>query len=197
MTWASMPTLDARPVTVVPMASLRRNIVLPYPAQAFEASAWLWAIEDTRARTLRTLAEVTQRELDATVESNDSISTQLYHMALAEADYLCIDVMGRSEYLPDLAEVLPLPVRDSAGRLTVITGETIRQHLDRLALVRRSFMAVFSRMSSSQFRAHRALPEWGYEISPEWALHHLIQHEAEHRGEIAFSLGLIRSPQQR
>jgi uncharacterized damage-inducible protein DinB len=177
------------------MASLRRNIVLPYPAQASEAAAWIWAIEDTRARTLRTLAEVTQRELDATVESNDSISTQLYHLALIEADYLCMDVMGRSEYLPDLAQVLPFPVRDSAGRLTVITGETLRQHLERLAVVRRSLIAVFARMSSGQFRARRALPEWGYEISPEWALHHLMQHEAEHRGDIAFSLNLIRSPQ--
>jgi uncharacterized damage-inducible protein DinB len=80
--------------------------------------------------------------------------------------------------------------------LTVVTGETLRQHLERLAVVRRSLIAVFARMSSGQFRARRALPEWGYEISPEWALHHLMQHEAEHRGDIAFSLGLIRSPQQ-
>lgn len=174
------------------MAALRRNIVQPYPSRAPEAGPWLWAIEDSRARTLRTLKNISTQELDACTPGEDSIATRLYHIALVEADYLCIDVMGREDYLPELMEVLPFTGRDEAGRLSPISGETIKQHAERLALVRRSLLALFARLTPPQFRAARALPEWGYEISPEWTLHHLMQHEAEHRGEIAFSLAQLR-----
>jgi uncharacterized damage-inducible protein DinB len=31
-----------------------------------------------------------------------------------------------------------------------------------------------------------------YEVSPEWVLHHLSQHEAEHRGEIGSAIALLK-----
>jgi uncharacterized damage-inducible protein DinB len=37
-------------------------------------------------------------------------------------------------------------------------------------------------MDYADFRRLRHLPK--YDVSPEWVLHHLLQHEAEHRGQI-------------
>lgn len=174
------------------VSALRRNVVQPLAANAAEARPWLWAIQDCRARTLRVLKEITQDELDADFGADDSIATRLYHIALIETDYLCIDVLGANEYLPELKAVLPLPDRDKSGRLSAVTGETPRQHLDRLAMIRRELIGHFSRMTARQFHHARPLPEWGYEISPAWTLHHLMQHEAEHRGDIAASLTQLR-----
>jgi hypothetical protein len=37
-------------------------------------------------------------------------------------------------------------------------------------------------MDLIEFRRLRSLPR--YDVSPEWVLHHLAQHEAEHRSQI-------------
>jgi uncharacterized damage-inducible protein DinB len=37
-------------------------------------------------------------------------------------------------------------------------------------------------MDLADFRRIRSLPE--YDVTPEWVLHHLMQHEAEHRSQI-------------
>jgi uncharacterized damage-inducible protein DinB len=42
-------------------------------------------------------------------------------------------------------------------------------------------------MTLQDFRRPRQLPE--YDVTPEWILHHLMQHEAEHRGE----MGILRT----
>ncbi len=38
-------------------------------------------------------------------------------------------------------------------------------------------------MSLDDFRRARNLER--YDVTPAWVVHHLLQHEAEHRGEIA------------
>jgi hypothetical protein len=38
-------------------------------------------------------------------------------------------------------------------------------------------------MSTDNFRRARSFPD--YDVTPEWVVHHLCQHEAEHRSEIA------------
>jgi uncharacterized damage-inducible protein DinB len=37
-------------------------------------------------------------------------------------------------------------------------------------------------MSREEFRRPRKVED--YTVTPEWVIHHLIQHEAEHRGQI-------------
>ena len=37
-------------------------------------------------------------------------------------------------------------------------------------------------MSLEEFHRPRKLDQ--YNVTPEWVIHHLIQHEAEHRGQI-------------
>jgi uncharacterized damage-inducible protein DinB len=73
-------------------------------------------------------------------------------------------------------------VRDERGRLTLVMGETLEHHLQRLDAVRAHFLEVFRRISVDEFRRPRTFDD--YVVTPEWVIHHLIQHEAEHRGQI-------------
>ena len=58
----------------------------------------------------------------------------------------------------------------------------LEHHLHRLDCVRMYLLASFRGMTVPEFYRLRPFPE--YRVSAEWVLHHLIQHEAEHRGQI-------------
>ena len=176
------------------MNGIIQRTITPAPARDQDNARWLWALEETRDRTKRMVEELTVEQLDhLPPEFRNSIGTLLYHIALIEADYLCIDVLGRDDYFPDLKAILPLPDRDGFGRLSIVTGASIEEHFSRLDAVRARLLEVFSELTREQLDAPRVLPEWGYAISPAWTLHHLMQHEAEHRGEIGSLLTLIEA----
>ena len=77
---------------------------------------------------------------------------------------------------------LSLDIR--TNELVVVTGVSIDEHRARLETVRNRFLEHISQFTEDDMNRPRELPDWGYAISPEWTLHHLMQHEAEHRGEI-------------
>jgi len=66
--------------------------------------------------------------------------------------------------------------------VTQVTGYSLAEHLQRLAVVRGLLLDMFEAMDLAEFRRVRALPH--YDVTPEWVLHHLMQHEAEHRSQI-------------
>ena len=82
----------------------------------------------------------------------------------------------------DILTLFPLEHRDAAGNLTPASGYSLAQHLQRLVFVRSRLVEIFQSMESAEFRRVRSLPD--YDVTPEWILHHLAQHEAEHRGQI-------------
>lgn len=163
-----------------PMA---HRIVTPVAAAEPEISRWLWALEDTRRRTLDVVAGIGQATVDWTPpEGGNTIGSLLYHIPLIEADYLYVDVLGMDDYPVELSNVFPYPDRDEDGLLTVVAGVHLADHLQRMAWTRQWLLATFAQMTLAAYRAPRAIP--GYTITPEWTLHHLAQHEAEHRGQI-------------
>src|SRR5262249_46693657 len=140
-----------------------------------------------RHLTKKALAGLDPRAIDwAPPGGGDDIGTVLDHLALIEADWLSVEVLEQASYPADVSALLPHPIRGAGGRLTRLRGADLDEHLARLDYIRAQLLAAFRPMSLAEFRRPRRLPE--YEVTPEWVLHHLIQHEAEHRGQV----GLLR-----
>jgi len=147
-----------------------------------EIGRWLWVLQDTRQRTLSELDRLTPAIIDWLPPNNESsIGTVLYHIALIESDWLYTEVLEQP-IPPEVLSLFPYDDRDEQRRLTQVKGLGLSQHLGRLETVRGLLLDVFRSMHLEEFRRVRSLAE--YDVTPEWVLHHLIQHEAEHRSQI-------------
>ena len=144
---------------------------------------WLSALEDCRRDTLRELEGLRAGALDRWVGTEqNSIGSLLYHIALVDADWLLSDILGPEGGVDWPADILPAEDRDAEGLLTRFQGDSLEQHLERLRTVRALVMQHPQPMSLEEF--HRPRGRERYDVSPAWVLHHLLQHEAEHRSEI-------------
>lgn len=152
-----------------------------------EIGRLLWMLDDSRQRTLRVVSELGDVDLDwAPTPQENSIGALLYHIALIEADWLSVEVLEQPDYAPEIAALFPEDARTASGQLALARGFTLEQHLARLDTVRRALLETFQTMSAAELRRPRDLPD--YVVTPEWVLHHLMQHEAGHRAEI----GMLR-----
>lgn len=143
----------------------------------------LGMLQDTRKRTLRELENASQEDLDRQLPNlPNSINTLLYHIAAIEVSWLYDEVL-QADFPPALHPLFPIDVRDEEGQLTRLSGTTLGEHLQRLEQVRAALLDAFSRMTLADLQRPRSLPD--YDVTPEWVLHHLMQHEAEHRGHIS------------
>lgn len=160
----------------------RNNLsIVPLSGYATEVGLWLSALQDARTRTLRVLKKIEPQWLDFVPEdSSESIGTILYHLAAIEASWLYAEVL-QSPFPPEIESLFPYEVRDEAGKLTPIS-ETSEQYMQRLKQVRENLLHAFSDMTTDSFGKARSLPE--YDVSPVYVIHHLMQHEAEHRSQI-------------
>jgi Protein of unknown function (DUF664). len=112
---------------------------------------------------------------------DSNIGDLLYHIAYIEADWLFTDVLEGS--VPaDLRQQLSYDDRDNHGKLVHIGEEELESSLSRLSTVRAKLNETYAKMNMADFRRLRHSEK--YDVSPEWVLHHLLQHEAEHRGQI-------------
>jgi hypothetical protein len=142
-------------------------------------------MRDSRADTVRELEGVTDEMLDARPPgSENSIGTSLYHVAIIEADWLVDDVFGELLEESELAPLFPFDVRDEAHLLVAVAGLPLVDHLARLERVRAVLNERIGRMSLADFTAPRVRER--YDVSPVWTIHHLLQHESEHRAEIGW-----------
>jgi uncharacterized damage-inducible protein DinB len=142
---------------------------------------WLSALQDARQRTMQVLESIEPDWLDFVPEDGgESIGTILYHLAAIEVDWLYADVL-QAPFPPEIETLLPHDVRDEAGKLTAVS-DTMQNHLDRLNSIRRHLLDQFLSMTPDEFEKPHSLPP--YDISPVYVIHHLMQHEAEHRSQI-------------
>lgn len=166
------------------MAQLSRDrrVLDPLPAAVPDIGRALAALEDARRRTLAVLDGIDAAVLAWSGLGGNSINALLYHVALIELDYLCVEVLELNEFPAELMARFPYDVREASGRLTAVPPMEIASHLERLATMRGRLLAAFETMTPADYRRVRRLPH--YDMTPEFVLHHLGQHEAEHRGEI-------------
>jgi uncharacterized damage-inducible protein DinB len=165
-----------------------RLVVEPLDGYDPDIGAALWRLEDGRRRTLDLLGDMPTAYVDRETDGN-RIGTILYHLALIEADWLYSEIL--EEPIPDEVEKLfPVDARDEDGILTFVRGQTLEEHLERLRAVRAMSLDRLRGMTTADFHRPRRLPQ--YEVSPAWVLHHLMQHEAEHRGEMGAVIASFR-----
>jgi CDGSH-type Zn-finger protein/uncharacterized damage-inducible protein DinB len=166
------------------MEAKREILTLEPIAGDPEVGRWLAAMQDARRDTLRELADLAADDLERTPEPGaTSIGTLLDHIALVEADRLFVDILGHEGAPPWPRTLLPPRDRDADRRLTPITGVTLREHMDHLEAVRTLVLDHLGSMPVEEF--HRPRRRGRRDVSPGWVLHHLLQHEAEHRAQIA------------
>ncbi|MFZ0012519.1 MAG: DinB family protein [Acidimicrobiia bacterium] len=151
----------------------------------------LWHLDAAREWTVRYVEGIDQAALDMTPAGHrHGVATLLYHIAVFEADWVYTDVLGNEYDMerripgcpPEVAGVLTHPMLLEDHSYTPIEGEPIATHLERLEVVRRALVEVFSSMDVAGFRSPR--PTEGDTVTPEWVLMHLARHESEHRGQI-------------
>jgi uncharacterized damage-inducible protein DinB len=143
---------------------------------------YLTMLADCRQQTIASIKDVRYDLLYWRRNDFDSsISDLLYHISFIEADWLFSDVLGCS--IPsELTQQLRFKDRDSQGRLIHIGEEQLEHSLLRLQRVRDRLNQAYAPMDLAEFRRLRHSER--YDVSPEWVLNHLVQHEAEHRGQI-------------
>jgi uncharacterized damage-inducible protein DinB len=173
--------------------SKRRKLSLATPQP--EIDLWLSALDDTRQRTWDVLKALSDDSIDRSPsERASSIGTLLYHVAIVEADWLFDEILGTidTDWPRDL---FPAEMREDGRTLSPFTGERLADHLDRLKKVRTMLIETIAPMSSEDL--HRLRERKHYDVSAAWVLHHLMQHEAEHRsqiGSVREALGAELSP---
>jgi len=167
----------------------------PLPAETPEIGRWLWALTEVRQRTLRLVADIDQRLLDwrGSDGAENSIGSLLYHIALVEMCWLYLDLL-QEEFPPEVSDLFPHPMADPAGNVSHVPSLTLEEHLERLNATREIALAQFLQMTPTEW--HRLRPpvnDQPYETTPEWAVFHLIEHEAGH----AFQISSLKARWQR
>lgn len=171
----------------------RDRLVLEPIADAPQLGLLIAALEDGRRRTLRELASVS--DSDMSVRAADlplhSIGQLLYHVALIEADWVLSEIqeLPPTEW-PEWVEAdFPIEVRDDSGRLSEVPPEPMERALSRLSRVRSHTLEALRGLDDVELHRVRSLAS--YDVTPAWAIHHLVQHEAEHRAHIALIRDLL------
>lgn len=149
----------------------------------------LWCLEDVRHNLTKKLKGIAQSELDRKIESKHSIGSLLYHIAYVEAGWLYGEVMEKEAWDSEIEELFPLDGWPD-GKLAHVDGDTLDVHLYRINKVRETLLSHFRSMNLVDWRRARVLDE--YEVTPEWVIYHLMEHEAHHRGQIFQLLREIR-----
>ncbi|WP_436462536.1 DinB family protein, partial [Amycolatopsis sp. w19] len=147
-------------------------------------------LEDVRRTLLAQLNGISQRMLDKKIDERQTISTLLYHIALIEADWLYEEVLV-TEWDPEIRSLFSFAVRSEDGSLAHIEGQSLEDHFHRLNKVREAFLSHFRSMDLTDWRRPRILEH--YDVTPEWVVYHLIEHESHHRGQIFQLLKELRN----
>lgn len=159
----------------------------PVSAADPEIGRWLWALEEVRKRTLRLISDLDERLLDwrGPDGAENSVGSLLYHIGLVEMSWLFYDLL-QQEFPPEVEELFPTPMADDAGKVSQVVGVSLAEHQRKLARSREIALSYFQIMSLEEWRRLRPpVNVQPYETTPEWAVFHLVEHEAGHAFQIS------------
>jgi hypothetical protein len=154
-----------------------------------EIGRLVWMLDASRQRTLAELVDIAAEHEQDVIDWRaepllNSIGSTLYHLALIETSWLYDEVLV-APVPAALEQLFPYPHREWDGVLWPVVGQTLAEHLQRLALCHGHLLITYRHMALDDFRRQRHLEL--YSVTPEWVLYHLGQHEAEHRSQIVAS----------
>ncbi|MEH7356788.1 DinB family protein [Neobacillus drentensis] len=155
-----------------------------------EIGRWIWCLEDVRRTILERISGLSQSDLDTKLNGGHSIGSLLYHIALIEADWFYEEVLD-GEWNPKIRCLFPQEDRNIDNTLTNIEGQDLDEHLHRLKSVRDELLTHFRSMDLQDWRKPRSLTH--YDVTPEWVIYHLIEHESHHRGQIFQMLSILKN----
>jgi len=162
---------------------MNQNFINPLDGYEPVIATWLWALQDTRQRSLESFKGLNDQAVNWVLDgAMNSIGSLLYHIAAVEMSWLYEDILGADDFPPEIDALMKYDVREDGEKLTSVINESLNSHLDRLLKCRQYLLSAFKGMSVDEFRRPRKMND--YEVTPEWVIHHLMQHEAEHRGQI-------------
>jgi len=140
----------------------------------------------TRCGLFRTLIRVWWIGRDRTGRRTRSL---LYHIAKVELGWLYGDLKGLTDLTPAVKPDFPFPSTESdRTHLTRVLGIPLAEHVARLEHSRDVFLQEFQGISSDEWRRLRRPPDFAKvrdEVTPEWAVFHLVEHETGHAFQIS------------
>jgi DinB superfamily len=131
------------------------NVLDPWPgAFDVEVGRWLTAFADVRRGTERLLDAFEPEDIDRDPgDGGDTLGSVLHHVASVEIAWLYIDILDRRDDID--RRRWPYDSREADGRLTIVRGETLAQHRERLAEARAEVVGIIAAMSNETPRTAR------------------------------------------
>jgi uncharacterized damage-inducible protein DinB len=166
-----------------PIRELKHDPELPVSLNA------IGQLYDARHRTLNWLESIDSDHIDSHLDGyHNTIGTLLYHIAAIEASWLFTEIL-QENFPADIAALFSYPVRDEAGLLFRVAGVSVDEHLNRFAITRSYLLNALQGITFTELRKRKEFED--YLVTDEWIVHHLLQHESEHRGEMMAIYALL------
>jgi hypothetical protein len=169
------------------VTTVRQFHIAPLEGYDPEIGRWLWALQDVRRRyTLDLVKDLDERLVDweGPDGQENAIGSLLYHIAHVEMGWLYGDLMQMTELPPAVRPDFPFPSREAdRNRLTRVLEVPLAEHIARLDRSREVFLKELRGFTVEDWRRLRRPPDFeevNYEVTPEWAVFHLVEHEAGH-----------------
>ena len=173
---------DATSVAVTVVDEQKFFLVEPLHGYAPEIGQLLALLADARQRTMRCVDGMPNDAVDYELAPNfHTIGSLLYHIAAVEVNWV-YGLVLQQDMPMDVAEWFPRTIIDDSGDITPMRHISLDGHLYRLDKAHAILLSAFKAMTLDEFRRVSTLERMA--VTPETVAQQLLQHEAEHRGQI-------------
>lgn len=166
--------------------TVERHVLEPAQGVSNEIGFYLSEMADVRAQLREAVSDLTQEQTRArAVEGAHSIGALVLH--IGEAEWFWMEMVITGHKLTDEDRARPfwdvLKDREKFDRLNLSSQECLRI-VDEIRDETRARLSSFrdDQLDEASIRSERRGQQ--YEFSLRWILHHLIDHEAQHKGQI-------------
>lgn len=142
---------------------------------------WYSIMQEMRERLLRIVKDLTQEELDYTLNERkiETIGTLLLHIAGVEWGWIFGDIDGQEVDYEEFKHAFAL---SPEVNIPQIKNQELQFYIDRLNKTRKEVYQRLKKFKDEDL--DRIVESEGKKYSIEWIMFHLVEHEAMHIGQI-------------